>query len=342
MDILTLFNDAVKDNPILSLGTIVLLTLMFYLFYDYRTMKDNQTNRLVSARIGKADKKQKYDIVGKMVDLFSGKDEKIALELKKANVLLTVKEYLTIKSIGVIIGVLVAIFLNPLSVVFGTVFGVGFFSQQIISRILTAIGFGYAGSFIPFLWLKWLISRRRKLMATQLADSLLNMADALKSGHVIQEAIKIVGAEMPYPIGPEFTRAYREMETGKTLEQALRDLKDRINLEDFSMAVNAIEIQYEVGGKLEPLLRNMVKIMNDRAELKKEIQKTIANSKTVGIVLLVAPWLFIIVFTMLDKQTYMAMLQNMIGLIIIVVAILCYVIAAAIIIYIIKDVSKEV
>jgi tight adherence protein B len=221
------------------------------------------------------------------------------------------------------------------------VFLPGEITKQIFGRILAAIVFSGGGYFFPKLWLKFLISRRRKMIADQLQDALLNIADALKSGHVIQEAIRIVGTEMPYPIGMEFEKTHREMEAGKTLNQALTDMKKRISLPDFDMAVSAMEIQFEVGGKLEPLLRNMVRIINERADLRKEIEKTIAGSKTVGIVLLSAPIFFVVTFTMLQKNTYIQMFHSGFGIIMIIVAIICYIIAAIIIFAIIKSVSED-
>jgi len=334
--------DAFAYNPTNFIVLVVTFSLLVIMGYEYKTMKNNQVNRLVSTRIGKTDASNKLDFVDLFTRLFQKQEMKIHDQLRKANVLFTTKEYMTFMAIGLIGGLFIGLAISPLGVIFKTIlYTASFATQELLARGLTGALFGFLGSQFPRLWLMWLIHRRRKLLDDQLQDALLNIADALKSGHVIQEAIRIVGDEMPYPIGPEFEKTYREMETGKTLEAALGDLKKRIDLPDFTMAVNAIEIQYEVGGKLEPLLRNMVKIIVERGELKKEIEKTIASSKTVGYVLLAAPWFFIVIFTMMNKETYIAMLKNPIGIIMLLIALVCYGIAAWFIIYIIRDVSKD-
>lgn len=341
-NIILQIKDAFAQNPTNFIVLVVTFSLLCIMFYEYLTMKNNQVSRLVSTRIGKTDGKNKIDIIEIFSKIFKKQEEKTKLQLKKANVLFTPKEYMTFMAIGLGAGLFIGLAVSPFGIMFKTILAnASFATQEILARVITAAIFGYVGSQFPKIWLMWLIFKRKKLLDDQLQDALLNIADALKSGHVIQEAIRIVGEEMPYPIGPEFAKAHREMETGKTLEAALEDLKHRIDIPDFTMAVNAIEIQYEVGGKLEPLLRNMVKIITERAELKKEIEKTIANSKTVGYVLLIAPWFFIVIFTMLNKATYIEMLKNPIGIFMLLIAAVCYGIAAWFIVYIIRDVSKD-
>jgi len=342
LNIFERIQDAFQQNAVFFIELIVISTLLFILVYEYYTMRNNQVNRQVSTRIGKQDKFKKMNMTDFIMSLFDRNEEKITILLKRAHVLFTVKEYVTMMAIGTIGGVLIGLVISPLGPLFQTILSSSSFAaREVLARVITAVLFGSIGSFVPRIWLMFLIHKRKKLLNEQLQDALLNIADALKSGHVIQEAIRIVGDEMPYPIGPEFQKAYREMETGLTLEASLRALRDRIDLMDFRMAVNAIEIQYEVGGKLEPLLRNMVRIITERQELKKEIEKTIASSKTVGYILLASPWFFVAMFSMVNKDTYVKMLTNPIGILMIVLAAICYAIAAALIIYIIKDVSKE-
>lgn len=336
--------DAFNQHPMFFIYGVIAITGIIVLWFDLNRFKNNQVNRQVSSRIGKTGDKKEFDITVYFSKFLAKQEEKAQLDLEKANVLFTVKEYMTVMILGGIIGGLVGLTVFPLATMWKSMlsFLPFAFTPELVGRLLCAFILGFAGSFAPKLYLIYLIDKRRKLLTIQMQDALLNVADALRSGHVIGEAIKIVGYESPYPIGDEFTRASREMEAGKTLEAALQDLKRRIDIADFTMAINAVEIQYEVGGKLEPLLRNMVKVISDRQELKKEIEKTIASSKMVGIVLLCAPIFFAVVFTSLNKEQFNEMFTNWMGQVMIIIAILCYIIAAWIIIAIIRSVSKDI
>lgn len=337
--------DAFNHHPMFFMYLVISITGLIVLSLDLYRFKSNQVSRQVSSRIGKEEEKEeKLDIIDYVSKFFENKEEEIKINLEKANVMFSPREYLTFLTIGSAIGILLGLTIFPLSTLFKGIFLWLPFSvaQEIFGRLLAAVAFGFIGTFTPRAWLFYLTFKRVKLIEEQMIDAFLNIADALKSGHVPQDAIKIVGEESAYPIGHEFSRAYREMEAGKTLEQSLGALKQRVEIRDFQMAINAIEIQYEVGGKLEPLLRNMVKIIGDRKELKKEIEKTISQSKTVGIVLLSAPIFFAVVFSMINKEQFFTMFENFIGQILIGIAILCYIVAAALIVWIIRDVSKDI
>lgn len=336
-------SDGFSQHPTFFIYAVISLTGIIVLYIDLRRFKYNQVGRQVSSRIGKTEGEEGFDITKYFVRYLSSREEKISKDLEKANVLFTVKEYMTMLVVFGLLGVVLGLTAFPLAGVWKGIVGwLPFeFTKEIFGRLLAAATFGFIGSFAPKAYLLFLIERKRKLMATQIQDSLMNIADALNSGHVIGKAIEIVGYETPYPLGNEFLRAHSEMETGKTLEDALEDMKKRVDLSDFTMAINAIEIQYEVGGKLEPLLRNIAKIINERQELKKDIEKTISSSKMVGVVLLCAPIFFAIVFTMLNKEQFAVMFEVLAGQLMIAAGLVCYAIAAALIFWVIRDASKE-
>ena len=335
--------DALNQHPMFFLYGVISITGIIVLALDLNRFKNNQLSRQISSRIGKTEDKKEFDVTIYFSKFLEKHEEKAKIDLEKANVLFTVKEYMTVMIAGGLIGAVVGFGVFPLATMWKSIldFLPFAFTQELVGRLFCGAVLGFAGTFAPKLYLMYLIDKRRKLLTIQMQDALLNVADALGSGHVIGEAIKIVGMESPYPIGDEFSRAAREMDTGSPLEKALQDMKRRIDIPDFTMAINAVEIQYEIGGKLEPLLRNMVKVISDRQELKKEIEKTIASSKMVGIILLCAPIFFAVVFTSLNKEQFTEMFTNLIGQIMIIVAILCYIIAAWIIIAIIRSVSKD-
>jgi tight adherence protein B len=335
-------NDAFSQHTTFFIYGVISITGIIILIFDLNRFKNNQVSRQVSSRIGK-DGEKDFDLTQYFSKYLSKQEDKIRLNLEKANVLFTVKEYMSLLVIAGVIGALIGLTIFPFASLWKLVLlWLPFeFTQELLGRLLAAVGLGFLGTLIPRIYLYHLINKKRKMLSNQIQDALLNIADALRSGHVISEAIKIVGNESPYPIGAEFTRAYQEMEAGKTLESALIDLKTRIDIQDFTMAVNAIEIQYEVGGKLGPLLRNMVKIIAERQELKKEINRSIASSKMVGIVLLCAPIFFAVVFTALNKEQFTLMFEMWQGMVMLGVGIVSYLIAAALIAWIIHESSKD-
>lgn len=340
------FTDAFSQSPSSFIYIIVSMTLLIILSYDLYRMKTNKISQQVAERLKKEEgEKERKELQFNLIEkLFLKQEDKIKTTLTRANVLFTPKEFLTFMTIGSIVGFTVGMVIYPFAFVWKSIliFLPYEITKEIFGRLLAGVVLGFAGTYFPFLWVKHLESKRNKLLESQIQDALLNIADALKSGHVIGDAIKIVGEEMPYPIGDEFTQAHKEMETGKTLLEALHDLKKRINLEDFTMAVNAMEIQYEVGGELEPLIRKMVIVVQERQALRQEVKKTIANAKMTGTILMIAPLGFIAIFVTMSKDQYLLMIQNAMGWILIGIGAISYVIGASIIYLIIRSVTKEI
>jgi type IV secretory pathway ATPase VirB11/archaellum biosynthesis ATPase/Flp pilus assembly protein TadB len=118
---------------------------------------------------------------------------------------------------------------------------------------------------------------------SQLSDCLLYIADALKSGHAISNAIGMVAKEMEGPLGNEFLETYHLMESGKMFKESLIDMKKRVNHPDFNFFTNALIIQYDTGAPSEPVLRKLVKIMDDNSIIRQSVpfykKKKVFNGK---------------------------------------------------------------
>lgn len=341
-------------NPIIDVFTNHLFFTLYFIFtfvglayfiVSWRLFKKNQTKKILQQNIKSDDEeKNKIQLTDLADKFFSKREDKIHQDLDKANVLFTVTEYKNMMLAGAFILGLIGFTFFPFSPIWKSAFiwlPVEFL-QDALGRVLCAFTLGYGGSFVPKLWIKYLIIKRQKMLELQIRESLESIADNLKAGMILKQAIKNVGEELPYPIGDEYQRVYNEMETGKTFDEAITGMAKRINIPDFTLAVSAMQIQTEAGGELEPLLRNMALIIQQRSELKKEIEKTISASKMTGIVLLVAPIFFLVTFTALNKEMYTDMVKQLSGQIMIALGVLFYGIATWLIIWIIKNATKEI
>lgn len=350
MDLSFLFNrisNAFSDHTMAFIYSVVSISVLFYLVWDLNNFKKNQLSRQVSSRIGRISNgendKEKIDYMAYFDVLFQKRNKKTELELEIANIPFTVREYNLFLLSGAGIGFLVGSLLFPLGALWSGIFG--FISslalKDLVARLFLGLVLGFAGSYAPKLYVKLLVNKKRKTLDSQIQDALLNLADALGAGFVISDAIRVVGEDLPSPMGDEFHKTHKEMDAGKTLHEALNSLKDRVNLQDLDIAINAIIIQDELGGKLEDLMRSIVKVIIERQELKKEIEKTIANSKMVGVILMVAPIFFCIVFFMMNKEQQSLLYNNKLGIIISLSAVLAYGIAVYIIMKIISSASSD-
>lgn len=164
--------------------------------------------------------------------------------------------------------------------VFGIIAGY-FFTKSVI----VAVPSGLFACLFPYFYVRFLRKRRINLFAQQFPDALELMARALRAGHALPISFKLVGDELPNPIGPEFERTFEEQNLGITLEEALNKLTKRVDLLDLKYFVTAVLIQRTTGGNLAEVLDKISYIIRERFKLKNQIKALTAESRLSGIVL---------------------------------------------------------
>lgn len=338
MDVLAKFYEkllnALEFHSILIFSITFVGSGLILLIYSYISLRYTQVNRQIRKQIKLNKELSQFDNL--FEEWRENYTKKVKERLDQAGIIFSPQEYVTLMLIAMGAGGLYGFIFNPLSAVAGDNY-----LLQILLRLITTGLFGYLGVFIPKFWVHILISRKQSALKMQISDALLNIADAIRSGHIIESAIRIVGEQMPYPIGNEFSKTANEIDTGKTLSEALQDLKRRIDLEDFELALNAIEISFETGGKLEALLREIVDTISERESMRREMEKSISGSKGTGYILMAAPLVLGGMFTLANPKTYAEMFVNPTGLIMLGIAAGSYALGAFIIFSILSSLKKE-
>jgi tight adherence protein B len=145
------------------------------------------------------------------------------------------------------------------------------------------------GYMIPILLLHAKIERRTKAFNDQLGDTLILIANSLRTGYSFMQALEMVAREMPQPISIEFGRTLREMNLGVTTEDALNNLAKRINSDDLDLVITAVLIQRQVGGNLAEILDNIAVTIRERVKIKGEIKTMTAQGRISGMIIGIMP-----------------------------------------------------
>lgn len=148
------------------------------------------------------------------------------------------------------------------------------------------------GIIMPIFFLQYKKSKRLALFAKQLPDTLDIMVRSLQAGHPISAAMTLVTKEMPDPIGTEFGIAVDEMTYGLELREALANLGDRVDVEDYQYIVVAINIQHETGGNLAEVLHGLSTVIRARFRMFKKIRAISAEGRLSAKILAIMPFAF--------------------------------------------------
>lgn len=324
------------------------MVLGFILFFDIIKIKSNPLSRQVMDRMEKNKfgvkdiKREAYGIFDKFVNSLNKVEKKAELKLARANLDFTPREYVVMFALGMMGGFVVGFVMFPLSMVFE---GILFFVNNAVvqdgmARILAGVVFAAIGTFLPHIWVKWLIRKRRKELNGQLLEFLLSLAEGVKSSPTVQEALKIVAQEMPDPLSSELKKTVQDLQYAKPFDQAIGDLGERLNVPEYKLVIGAMQIQDRTGGELEKLLRNMAKVFQERQELIAEIKAIVRGPKSTAITLLVAPLVLFLLFSMLSKGFFEPMFSSTIGWVMFGMAVFLYGLGSFFIIQLTKYINK--
>lgn len=146
------------------------------------------------------------------------------------------------------------------------------------------------GLFVPSAYLRHKASSRRGLFIDQLPDALQLMASSLQAGYSLPQAVDTVTREGLDPLSNEFRRALAESRLGVPIEDAMENIADRMQSEDFRWVVMAIRIQRQVGGSLGEVLTTVADTLREREQLRRTVRALSADGRLSAWIIGIAPF----------------------------------------------------
>lgn len=168
--------------------------------------------------------------------------------------------------------------------------------------LLIAVLSGIAAAGMPLLFLLRRKRQRLNKIEEQLPDALDLMSRALRAGHALPSAIKMVGDEMADPIAAEFSIMFDEINYGIPIGDALRNLSTRVPSTDVGYFVVAVQIQRETGGNLTEILGNIAAIVRERLKLFGQIRTFSAEGRLSAWILCLLPFCLAALINLLNPD----------------------------------------
>ena len=173
-------------------------------------------------------------------------------------------------------------------VVLGTVvLGAAAFGVLLVTTRLMSVAIlgGIALFALPYLVIKYLATRRLAKFEEQFPEAIDLMARALRAGHAFTTALGMAADEVAEPAGREFRLVHDRQNFGMALADALRDMARRVPLIDARFFVTAVLTQRESGGNLAEVLDNLAALMRERFKVKRQVRAISAHGRITGWVL---------------------------------------------------------
>jgi len=188
--------------------------------------------------------------------------------------------------------------------------------------IIVSIVLGIGGYWVPEIVIIFMRRRRRAEFSEQLVDGLVLMANGLRAGFTLEQAIDMLTKEMSAPISQEFELVLRQYRLGVDLDNALRNCVNRTKDADLDLVVTAIQITRQLGGNIAEVFDRIVAMVRERKILKGKAEALTSEGKLQALVVGLLPYGFMFAMIKVNPDLMQLMWTTLPGFMCLVAVIL--------------------
>jgi tight adherence protein C len=165
-------------------------------------------------------------------------------------------------------------------------------------NIFWSILFLIAGAVYPLIWLRDMIAKRHRLITRALPYNLDLLTLSVEAGMDFQAAVnKVVEKGIQGPLVDELNYMLSLLKVGRTREEALRIMEERINLPAITSFVNALIQADRMGTSLGKVLRIQSETLRDeRAQRAEKLAQEAPVKMLFPLIVFIFPTVFMVLF----------------------------------------------
>jgi tight adherence protein B len=187
------------------------------------------------------------------------------------------------------------------------------------SRVI-AVGFWILCLFLPGIWVEWAWRSRLRKLDGQISQCVTSMANSMRAGLTLVQAITRLSEQAPQPIKGEFKIMANQYGYGADMETVLKSTKERLKLDNFNLFASALLLNREMGGDISETLTRISKSLDKLREMRKTVEAHTSEGRTNIKVLLIAPVVMLLMLSLVDSKGVLMLFTTAPGAAILLVA----------------------
>lgn len=236
---------------------------------------------------------------GKLLDR-GGRERRLARSLERAGIALRPAEFVVMAgALSVTTAMIVGLLLGPL-----------------VGLVVLLLAF-----FVARWWVSRQARRRSAQFAEQLPATLQLMSGGLRAGYALPQAVEHIAGETQAPTSDEFHRLSTEVRLGRDFGESLHAMATRLESEDFTWVVHAIDIHREVGGDLAEVLDKVQATMRDRSFIRRQVSALSAEGRYSGYLITALPFVVALLLAITNPTYIGRLVEGLRGFVVIAAAI---------------------
>lgn len=191
--------------------------------------------------------------------------------------------------------------LLSISLGLGVLFFILLWPNILLGLFVGAI-FTLLGWTLPKYLFRNLYEKRCNVFVDQMVDATTILANGIKAGLSVNQAMDRVAKNLKAPISQEFRLVLSQNQIGRPIEECLNELAERIPRADVQMFVTAVNILKETGGNMAETFQTINFTIRERQKIEKKIEALTAQGVMQGIIISLVPILLLVVFYFADPN----------------------------------------
>ena len=175
--------------------------------------------------------------------------------------------------------------------------------------------FAAAAFFAPRMVFTIARDRRRASFEMQLIDGLALLANSLRAGMTLPQAMELLVREMKPPITQEFGRVLQETRLGTDFDDAMTNMARRLGSRDLDMLVNAIAITRRSGGNMGEIFQKIADIIRERSRIEGKVRALSATGNMQALVMSAMPFGMMLALYFIEPINVQLLFSTTIGLV---------------------------
>ncbi len=214
-------------------------------------------------------------------------------------------------------------------------FGLAMIPVLMTGQPLLAV-LGLFGPVIAVLWVDSRAEQSRQKFAEQLPINLEVLASALRAGHSLPGALKVVIEDAAEPSRSEFRRIVNDEQAGVPMEEAFERTVQRMQNTDLRQIAIVSRIQRESGGNTAEVLDRVTENIRARFELRRLVKTLTAQGRMSRWIVTALPLCLLLALALINPHYLSPLFHTTVGLIFFVGAAMMVVVGSLIIKKIVK------
>ena len=212
----------------------------------------------------------------------------------------------------------------------------GIFLDSWFTGIILGLLMAFVSLKLPKPILESLIEKRIEEYQNQMVDALTLLANGIRAGLSMPQALGMVANELPKPTSDEYNMILQQQRIGVPLEECLENFAKRIPTQDNEMFVTSVNILKETGGNLAEVFDTIIIVIRERIRLSQKIQQYTASGMFQGMTIAAMPFGIGLIYYFTDPKSMENMFRHPLGIAMAIGAVVLDGIGFAVILKIVK------